>query len=228
MVLNVLTPLWLQLNMDYTAGQAGRTIGWSGFFALCMSPIVAKLAIKLDRRKLVCGGLLWLSAVTALRFSGSTDLTYWQIAFPLMVMGLGMPFFFISASGMALASVSVEETASAAGLLNFSRTLLGAFAVSLMATVWDDHATLNHAEFVGLVDGDGSLINGLLQSGLSSDVGHALLDRLISTQSVMIATNEIMMVVAGTFFLGACVIWLAPRPRSWHGTSSGKAQASKG
>jgi DHA2 family multidrug resistance protein len=214
--------------MDYTAGQAGRTIGWTGVFSLCMAPLVGRLAIKLDRRKLVCGGLLWLSAVTALRFSGSTDLTYWQITFPLMVMGLGMPFFFISASGMALASVSAEETASAAGLLNFSRTLLSAFAVSSMATVWGDHATLNQAELVGLVDADGALMNALSQSGLSTEAGHAVLDRLISTQSVMIATNEIMMVVAGAFFIGACVIWLAPRPRSWHGPTGGQGQASKG
>ena len=214
--------------MDYTAGQAGRTIGWTGVFSLCMAPLVGRLAIKLDRRKLVSGGLLWLSAVTALRFSGSTDLTYWQITFPLMVMGLGMPFFFISASGMALASVNVEETASAAGLLNFSRTLLGAFAVSVMTTVWDDHSSRNHAEFVGLVDADGALINGLLQSGLTTEVGQAVLDRLISTQSVMIATNEIMMVVSGTFFLGACVIWLAPRPRSWHGPSGGQTRPAKG
>jgi DHA2 family multidrug resistance protein len=228
MVLNVLTPLWLQLNMDYTTGQAGRTIGWTGVFSLCMAPLVGRLAGRLDRRKMVCGGLLWLSAVTALRFSGSTDLTYWQIAFPLMVMGFGMPFFFISSSGMALASVSPEETASAAGLMNFSRTLLGAFAVASMATVWGDHATLNQAELVGLVDADGSLINGLVQSGLSMDSSRAVLDRLISTQSVMIATNEIMMVVSGTFFIGACVIWLAPRSHSWLGTTGGQGRASKG
>ena len=227
LVLNVLTPLWLQLNMDYTAGQAGRTIGWTGVFSLCMAPLVARLALTIDRRKLVFGGLLWLSGVTALRFIGSTDLTYWQIVFPLMVMGLGMPFFFISASGMALASVSVEDTASAAGLLNFSRALVGAFAVSVMATVWDDHSTVNHAEFVGLVDGDGGLLRLLSENGLSTEMSQAMLDRLIHSQSVMIATNEIMMVVAGTFFLGACVIWLAPRPRSWHGTSEGKPVASK-
>ena len=227
LVLNVLTPLWLQLNMDYTAGQAGRTIGWTGVFSLFMAPLAASLALKIDRRKLVCGGLLWLSGVTALRFTGSTDLTYWQIVFPLMVMGLGMPFFFISASGMALASVSVEDTASAAGLLNFSRALLGAFAVSVMATVWDDHATLNHAELVGLSDGDGGLLRVLLENGLSLENSQAMLDRLVSTQSVMIATNEIMMVASGTFFLGACVIWLAPRPRSWHGPSGGKPVASK-
>jgi DHA2 family multidrug resistance protein len=83
-----------------------------------------------------------------------------------------------------------------------------------MATVWGDHATLNQAELVGLVDADGSLINGLVQSGLSMDSSRAVLDRLTSTQSVMIATNEIMMVASGAFFIGACVIWLAPRSRT--------------
>jgi DHA2 family multidrug resistance protein len=97
-----------------------------------------------------------------------------------------------------------------------------------MATVWGDHATLNQAELVGLVDADGSLINGLVQSGLSMDASRAVLDRLISTQSVMIATNEIMMVVSGTFFIGACVIWLAPRSRAWLGTTGGQGRASKG
>jgi len=129
---------------------------------------------------------------------------------------------------MALASVNAEDTASAAGLLNFSRTLLGAFAVSVMATVWDDHATVNHAELVGLVDGDGGLLRTLLDSGVSTETSYALIDRLISSQSVMIATNEIMMVISGTFFIGACVIWLAPRPRSWLGPSGGKNQPSKG
>ena len=227
LALNVLTPLWLQLNMDYTAGQAGRTIGWAGFFSLCMAPLAARIALKIDRRRLVCGGLLWLSFVTSLRIFGSTDLGYWQIVWPLMIMGLGMPFFFISASGMALASVNTEETASAAGLLNFSRTLLGAFAVSTMATVWEDHSSANHAELVGLADSDGSFMRGLIESGLSTEASRSVLDRLISTQSVMIATNEIMMVVAGTFLLGACVIWLAPRPRAWSRPSGGAAHTPK-
>ena len=221
MVLNVLTPLWLQLNMDYTAGQAGRTIGWTGIFSLCMAPLVGRLAIKLDRRKLVCGGLLWLSAVTALRFSGSTDLTYWQITFPLMVMGLGMPFFFISASGMALASVSAEETASAAGLLNFSRTLLAAFAISVMTTNWESYSTTVYADLVGSIDAGGDLFKALAQSGVESNTIYSMMDRLLSAQSVMIATNAIMAIVALAFLLGAIVIWFAPRPRAWSAETAG-------
>lgn len=215
MVLNVLTPLWLQLNMDYTASQAGRTIGWTGVFSLCMAPLVARLAIKFDRRLLISGGLFWLAGVTALRFSGTTDMAYWQIAFPLMIMGLGMPFFFISVSGMALASVDDDETASAAGLLNFCRSLLAAFAVSVMTTAWDDHANAAHSELVGLIDKDGQLVQQLLSSGLQQDGANAVIERLVSTQSLMISTNGLMMYVSLCFFLGACLIWLAPRPRAW-------------
>ena len=215
MTLNVLTPLWLQVNMDYTASQAGRTIGWTGLFSLCMAPFVARLAIKVDRRKLISGGLIWLSGVTALRCMGSTDFSYWDIAFPLMIMGLGMPFFFISVSGMALASVNSNETASAAGLLNFSRTLFAAFAISVMTTGWEDYTTTAYAELVGSIDADGSLFKALVQSGVESDKVHSMMDRLLNAQSLMIATNTIMAIVAFAFFVGAVVIWLAPRPRAW-------------
>ena len=70
-------------------------------------------------------------------------------------------------------------------------------------------------------------MRGLIESGLSTEASRSVLDRLISTQSVMIATNEIMMVVAGTFLLGACVIWLAPRPRAWSRPSGGAAHTPK-
>jgi MFS transporter, DHA2 family, multidrug resistance protein len=221
MTLNVLTPLWLQLNMDYTASQAGRTIGWTGLFSLCMAPFVARLAVKVDRRKLISGGLIWLSGVTALRCLGSTELTYWDIAFPLMIMGLGMPFFFISVSGMALASVNTDETASAAGLLNFSRTLLAAFAISVMTTNWESYTATVYADLVGSIDAGGDLFKALSQSGVESNKIYSMMDRLLSAQSLMIATNAIMATVALAFLLGAIAIWFAPRPRAWSAETTG-------
>jgi len=225
MTLNVLTPLWLQLNMDYTASQAGRTIGWTGLFSLCMAPFVARLAVKVDRRKLISGGLIWLSGVTALRCLGSTELTYWDIAFPLMIMGLGMPFFFISVSGMALASVNTDETASAAGLLNFSRTLLAAFAISVMTTNWESYTVTVYADLVGSIDANGDLFKALSQSGVESNKIYSMMDRLLSAQSLMIATNTIMAIVALAFLLGAIAIWVAPRPRAWSAETTGSVQA---
>ena len=42
-------------------------------------------------------------------------MTYWQIAHPLILMGLGLPFFFVPLTALALGSVEEHETACAAG-----------------------------------------------------------------------------------------------------------------
>jgi hypothetical protein len=39
-----------------------------------------------------------------------------------------------------------------------------------------------------------------------------VLDQIVQGQSVMLATNQILTIVAAVFALGAAVIWLAPRP----------------
>jgi DHA2 family multidrug resistance protein len=47
---------------------------------------------------------------------------------------------------------------------------------------------------------------------MGPDQVNATLDRMLQGQSVMLATNSMMLIVAAAFILGACVIWLAPRP----------------
>ena len=37
---------------------------------------------------------MWLCGVLAFRTIGTTDMSFWQIAGPLLAMGLGLPFFF--------------------------------------------------------------------------------------------------------------------------------------
>jgi MFS transporter, DHA2 family, multidrug resistance protein len=125
---NVLTPLWLQSYMGYTATWAGLTTAWSGVLAVAAAPVAGNLIGRIDPRKLIFGGLMWLALVTVMRAVATTDMTYWQIAHPLILMGLGLPFFFVPLTALALGSVEEHETASAAGLQNFLRTLSGAVA----------------------------------------------------------------------------------------------------
>jgi DHA2 family multidrug resistance protein len=209
---NVLTPQWLQTYMGYTATSAGMATAWSGVFAVLVAPLAAMLSSKVDARKLVFFGVMWLGLVTLLRAVATVDMDYWDISRPIMLMGLGMPFFFIPTTSLALASVDEHETASAAGLMNFLRTLSGAVATSLITTVWDDQITRNHAELVGLSDSDQSMRAVFESSGMSADAVLQSLDRLINSQAVMLATNEIMVTVGVAFLVAASVIWLAPKP----------------
>ena len=96
--------------------------------------------------------------------------------------------------------------------MNFLRTLSGAFATSLITTLWDDQITRNHAELVGLSDSDQSVRSLFENSGMAIDAVLQSLDRLVNSQAVMLATNQIMTAVGIVFLVAASVIWLAPKP----------------
>jgi MFS transporter, DHA2 family, multidrug resistance protein len=209
---NVLTPLWLQTFMGYTATWAGLATAWTGVLAVFAAPMAGMLMAKVDPRRLVFMGLVWLTVATVVRAIATTDMDYWQVARPLLMTGIGLPFFFVPLTALALGSVEEDETASAAGLQNFLRTLSGAFATSIVTTAWDDKANAIHAEWVGDVDRAGETARLLASSGFGSDATRAVLGNLLQGQSIMVATNEIMAIAAVVFAISACVVWLAPKP----------------
>jgi DHA2 family multidrug resistance protein len=147
-----------------------------------------------------------------LRTALTNDVTYWQIATPLILMGIGLPLFFVPLTALSLGSVEESETASAAGLQNFLRTMSGAVATSLVTTFWDDKTTAMHAELSWLADRTGDTLRGMIASGTPFDMAIRQLDNLVQAQSVMIATNQMMMIVAAAFAMAAGVIWFAPKP----------------
>jgi len=210
---NVLTPLWLQSYMGYTSTWAGMTTAWSGVFAVFVAPVTGLLmSKKIDPRRIVFAGLGWIAFVMFLRTTLTNDVTYWQIATPLILMGIGLPLFFVPLTALALGAVEEAETAAAAGLQNFLRTMSGAVATSLVTTMWDDKTTAMHAELAGLSDRTGAFVASLTSSGFSLDAALRQLDNLVNSQSVMIATNQMMFLVALAFVFAACVIWLSPKP----------------
>ncbi|PXX51270.1 MULTISPECIES: DHA2 family efflux MFS transporter permease subunit [Aquitalea] len=208
----VLTPQWLQSYMGYTATEAGHATAMSGILAVLVAPLVAQLSTRVDPRPLVFMGVMWLGGVTLYRSFSSTDMGFWQVALPLLFQGVGMPFFFVPLTGLAMASVEPQEMAAAAGLMSFMRTLSGAFATSLVTTAWDDKASYNHADLVGSLDSTGSTLRTLHDSGLSMDAATAQLGQMLQSQSIMLATNQIFWLTGLSFVVAACAIWLAPRP----------------
>src|SRR5262245_41185674 len=193
--MNVLTPLWLQSYMGYTATWAGLATAWSGVLAVVAAPAAGILMGKTDPRRLVFFGLMWLAVITAWRTVADTDMTYWQISAPLILMGIGLPMFFVPVTALALGNVEEREMASAAGLQNFLRTLAGAVATSIVQTSWEDRTNVVHADLVGDVDRTGEAASALAASGMSPDMVRSVLDNLLTGQSVMLATNQIMWIV---------------------------------
>ena len=175
--------------------------------AVILSPVAAGMMARYDVRRLITFGVVWLGLVSLLRTGWVTQMGFFTISLPQFLQGVGMPFFFIGTTSLALGSVRPDQTASAAGLQNFVRTLAGAFATSLATTMWEREAKIAHENLAGLVH---PLPPG---AGFTPEQGRLILERIVQTESVTLATNAIFWACTGLFAIAALLVWLAPKPR---------------
>ena len=208
----VLVPLWLQTNMGYTAGWAGRAMAFQGVLAVVMSPIVARLMGRFDLRALVCFGVSIMAGVGLWRSTFDTSMDFMQVSLPNLVQGMAMPFFFIPTTALALTAVLPRETASGAGLMNFMRTTAGAFGTSISLTAWQNAEDVQRNDMAGSLHNPQGAIDALSHAGLSAGQALGQVDNMVEGQAVMGATNHIFLVVAIIFVLGAMAVWIAPKP----------------
>ena len=137
-------------------------------------------------------------------------MSYWVIVIPLFFMGVGMPMYYVPLTGLAMGSVREEETASAAGLMNFVRTISGAIATSLVTTSWQNRTIIAHAKLANVVDPTGQLAASL-PPGTTGQMVREMFNNLVTSQSLMLATNGLMMVIAVVFLAASIAIVLAPK-----------------
>ncbi|NNN67777.1 DHA2 family efflux MFS transporter permease subunit [Vibrio sp. 3-2(1)] len=218
--ISVITPLWLQIYMGYTATISGYATAVMGILAVFLAPLIANLSSKYDPRPFVFCGVLWLGLWTFIRSYANLDMTFSQVSWPIFFQGIGMPLFFVPLTAIALGSVKESEMESAAGLMNFIRTLSGAFATSMINTAWERNTRHVHSELSGLTDQHGVATQTMQSSGMSLDQVRNAIDWIVQKQSVMVATNQLFMTIATIFILAACFIWLAPKPKYAVDTSS--------
>ncbi len=209
----VLTPLWLQQVLGYTATDSGYVVAWIGVFAVLCSPLAARLISKIDVRVTVCAGLLWMGATTVMRAGWSTDVGYWSLAIPHLLQGIGMPFFFIGLTALGLGSIPPKETVSAAGLMSFLRTLSGAIGTAIATTAWDDASRVARDGLVPGMNGVASTMGTLEQRGMGQEQARAVIDRMVEVQASTIGVFHIFWLAAVVFVIAAASVWLAPRPK---------------
>lgn len=208
----ILIPLWLQTSMGYTATWAGYATA-GGFLAIFFSPLAAQLVGKVDPRMLTSGGILWFAVITYWRSGFTTQVDFLHVFVPAVVLGIGVPFFFVPTTRIALGAVEPRETASAAGLSNFMRTTAAAFAASITTTAWENAGISAHANLAGMLNGVQAQIDALVAAGLSAEQALRQIEAMVQMQAVMLATDKIFLVTSLLFLATSAFIWLAPRPK---------------
>jgi DHA2 family multidrug resistance protein len=218
----VVIPQWLQSSLGYTATWAGYATAFNGVAAVMMAPIVAKLSTKMDERLLVSFGILWLGGTSLIRvFWWTSGADFWTLAIPQLVQGAGMPFFFVPLTTLALGAVREDEVASAAGVMNFLRTMSGAIGTAIVTTMWYDGAQSKRAQLSGVLNGAQATMQSLQTHGFTAEQSRQFLSNLVDGQSNALSTGSVFVTAAITFAAAASIVWLAPRPK--HAVAAGHA-----
>lgn len=208
----VLVPLWMQQALGYNATNAGLVTGFQGVLAILVAPIAAGLLNRVDVRLTVSLGMLWLGLTTLLRLAWNTESTFWALAMPQLLQGLGMPFFFVGLSALSIAAVRTDQVASAAGIVTFSRTVAGAIATAIASTLWTDNARVQRGEFVqGMNDASGTAA-AMQSAGLTPGQSYTALEGIVELQALTAAAHYVFALSVGVFLVAVLSVWLAPRP----------------
>lgn len=207
----VVIPQWLQTSMGYTATDAGILTAMTAVAALMAAPIAARMTGRVDPRIMISGALFWLGLMTLWRAHWTSSIDFWSMAAPQFIQGFAMPFFMIPLTTLTLGSVRPDETASAAGLQNFLRTMALAIATSLVLTGWGNGQRVSRSEMAGTLQPADTQAQ-LSGMGMSFEQARQVISNLVDQEALAIAVDHVFFLSALVLFLATAIVWLAPKP----------------
>jgi DHA2 family multidrug resistance protein len=208
----VLLPLWLQQWMGYTATWAGIVTAPVGILAIMLSPWVGKNVTRIDPRKLATVAFLGFAFVLWMRSNFNVQAPVMTILIPTILQGAAMAFFFIPLQAIIFSGLTPDQLPAAAGLSNFARITAGAVGTSLFTTLWDNRASLHHAQLSETVNpanyAAGQAMAQLGASGQTPEQITATLNRLVDQQAYTMAVTDVFYLSAVLFLGLIALVWL--------------------
>lgn len=205
----VLTPLWLQQMMGYTATWAGFATAPMGILAVLTAPLVGRLMARIDPRLIVTYGMTMLAVSFYMRAQLTAQADYMSIALAMFVLGAGVPACLVTLTSLAVSDLPPEKIAGGAGLQNFIRVMAMAVGASLTSTYWENATKQGRAHLVAIIDPTVALP---APPGVSVESRLALFSKMVDAQSAMLATNNFYAMATGLILVFAAAVWLAKRP----------------
>ena len=206
----VIIPQWLQVWMGYPAWRAGLIAAFTAIAAITTSRLSASMLGRVDARLMVSGAMVWLGLMSLVRSNWTSGSDFWTLAMPQLIQGFAMSFFMMPLTTITLASVDPDETASAAGLQNFIRTLSIAFATAIALTLWDNTQQAARSEIAGNLQPDAT-VTSLTDAGFSLEQARQMISRIVEQEAVMVSVDYVFLLSGVAFFLSAMAIWLGPK-----------------
>lgn len=215
----VLIPLWLQTQLGYTAYLAGVAVMPVGLIPIVLSPLVGQVMPMLSLRWL--GAIsFFVFSITSFWFAGfTTQVSIEQIMTPRFVQGIGVALFFLPLLTLALTQIDKNKLASASGLYNFVRLVVGGGAgTALYVTFWSRREILHHSNIVEAVNPLRPVAREAFEVletiGLEGTRASQFVDNLVANQSYLLAFNDLMWLSGWCLLILIPFLWLCKEPEA--------------
>ena len=214
--INVVFPLWLQINLDYTATWAGLATAPVGILAFLLSPVIGRNIDRLELRSVVTFSFV-VFAITSYWFSTfNNDASFSSLVWPRLVMGIAIPCFFIPLNQVILSGLKPEEVANASGLANFFRTIASSVSTAITVTLWQHRGEYHHAVLAEHIkpasQAATQYVDALHAGGMTGTRGWALLDGVVTREALTLSVNDVFWGCAVLFLALIPVLWFARPP----------------
>ena len=190
--LSLLLALMLQNQLDYPVELIGLILVRRAIGILISQYAVAFLIVHVDPRRLMVGGVFTCSYATWVMSGWSLDVSPWQVAWTILLHGIGDGFIWMSLNPLAFSMLDARHRAQAVPLYYLSVNVGLSLGIAGIMTYWAHSSQVNHALLAEFITPFNELIRG---DRLPSDVAAATIAGEISRQAAMIAYNNCFIVM---------------------------------
>jgi DHA2 family multidrug resistance protein len=215
-------PQFTQVLLGYPALQAGLVLAPRGMMLMLFMPLAGWLYNHADARALVLAGIVIIFWSYYDLAKLSLDAGFWNLVPALVLMGVGMPFNFVTLTTLSLATVPRPEMTDATSLYTLARRVGGNIGYALAATLVDRGEQIHRSYLVGHVNPfnpafgqySRAVAKMLAQAGLNSQdlyrAVYALTDKIVNRQASMMAYNDVSWVFGVLFVCTIPLVLLLP------------------
>jgi len=204
----VTVPLWLQTQQSYNAFWAGVAVAPIGIIPVLLSVRVGRNLKNFDLRVVVATSFLFFGLGFMYQSNFTTEISIVSVMLARFFQGFGLLIFFLPLLQLSLGNISKEKYASAAGLFNFIRILVGSgFGTSLAIYLWSRLAIFHHARLSESVTIYRSVTTQFYEymsnanAHFVTPVVDRVLDQLVTQQAYMLSTNDLSWMSAWIYIL---------------------------
>lgn len=214
----ILIPQFLQLQLGYSAEQAGMALSPAGLALALLMPVAGILAMKFDPRKVIAVGFLLTSASMFWMMRISPDIDFNTVVWMRVFQVVGLPLIFIPISTLAYVGMRQQDNNQVSGISNFVRNLGGAIGVSFLVSYLTRHRQISRIDLVSHLHHGNIFLDrflaGLQQSAIHRGISAAGASQhsLAQLQQLVDAQASVLAFISAFFVLGVIVAFLIPLP----------------